>query len=88
MFKSDSGSRYFHPYDKSWSYRGLGSDALIRIKIHIKTNVFIRNHTTGGRKPHPSQPPKNKAVVMADTSVMPAYSPTKNIPNLIPEYSE
>jgi hypothetical protein len=27
-------------------------------------------------------------VVMADTSVMPAYSPTKNIPNLIPEYSE
>lgn len=48
----------------------------------------MRNQTMGGRKENPIQPPKNKVVISAEMSVMPKYSPTKNIPNFIPEYSE
>jgi hypothetical protein len=54
----------------------------------IKANVFNTNHTKGGRKSGPSHPPKNKQTVRLEINVMPRYSPTKNIPNFIPEYSE
>jgi hypothetical protein len=53
----------------------------------IKANVFMKNQATGGRKEGPSHPPKNIVVVMAEISVIPRYSPIKNIPNFIPEYS-
>ena len=88
IFNSDKGKRIFHPSDNNWSYLGLGKDALNKIKNSIKTNVFIKNQTTGGRNAGPSHPPKNKVTVNAEISVIPKYSPTKNIPNFILEYSE
>ena len=33
------------------------------------------------------QPPKNRVTISADTVTIPMYSPTKNRPNFIPEYS-
>src|SRR3954464_9819280 len=54
----------------------------------MNANVFIKNHSHGGKKDGPSQPPKNIVVVIAEMSVIPKYSPMKNIPNFIPEYSE
>jgi len=53
----------------------------------MKKKVLIRNQTTPGRT-GPSQPPKKKTVIMAEIKVTPMYSPTKNMPNFIPEYSE
>src|SRR5215467_12268148 len=57
------------------------------MKNEIKKNVLTRNQTTGGRT-GPSQPPKNSTVMSAEINVTPRYSPTKNMPNFIPEYSE
>ena len=36
----------------------------------------------------PSQPPKKRIVISEEISVTPRYSPTKNMPNFMPEYSE
>ena len=82
------GNNIFHPTPINWSYRGLGSDARRSMKKHIKKPVFRKNHTKGGKKEGPSHPPKNNMVMSEDKSVTPRYSPTKNIPNFIPEYSE
>ncbi len=57
------------------------------MNTHIKKNVLNRNQKTGGRKDGPSQPPKNSVAIIPEISVIPRYSPTKNIPNFIPEYS-
>ena len=84
----ESGKRTFQPNAINWSDLGLGNDALNRMKNRINANILIRNQKIGGKKAGPSQPPKNKVVVMAEISVIPRYSPTKNIPNFIPEYSE
>ncbi len=47
-----------------------------------------RNPSHGSRSTNgPCQPPKNSVVSSADTNTMPTYSPTKNIPNFMPEYS-
>src|SRR5678816_3167823 len=88
IFTNTNGSNTFHPVSINWSYRGRGSDARSSIKKRMKANVFRKNHTHGGRNAGPSQPPKNKVTVIAEMSVMPKYSPIKNIPNFIPEYSE
>ena len=56
------------------------------MKKPMKANVFSRNQTIGGNT-GPSQPPKNKVAIIAEISVTPRYSPTKNMPNFIPEYS-
>src|SRR5690349_22967325 len=53
----------------------------------MNKNVFRKNQAHGGRNDGPSQPPKNSVTVIADIRVMPRYSPMKNIPNFIPEYS-
>jgi hypothetical protein len=58
------------------------------MKKQIKNAVLKKNQNTGGRKAGPSHPPKNKVIIMDEISVTPRYSPTKNIPNFIPEYSE
>ena len=47
---------------------------------------YRKPHNTGGSH-GPSHPPRKKAVTSADISVIPRYSPTKNIANFIPEYS-
>ena len=46
----------------------------------------MRNHRNPGR-PGPSQPPKNSVTISAEMSVMPRYSPTRNMPDFMPEYS-
>jgi hypothetical protein len=53
----------------------------------IKKRVLRENHTIGG-KTGPNHPPKNRVTIMAEMRVIPRYSPTKNMPNFIPEYSE
>jgi len=87
-FKIDNGKRNFHPYDINWSYLKRGNEARSKMKIIMKANILIKNQTTGGRKSNPSHPPKNKAVINDEINVIPKYSPTKNNPNFIPEYSE
>src|SRR5687767_13473051 len=82
------GNNIFHPKSINWSYLGLGNEALNNIKSMMNTNVFNINHTAGGRKSGPSHPPKYKATVRLEIRTIPTYSPTKNIPNFIPEYSE
>ncbi len=47
----------------------------------------MKNHASGGST-GPIHPPKNNTVISADTRMMPRYSPTKNMPNFMPEYSE
>src|SRR5678815_1259335 len=54
----------------------------------MKANVLITNHKIGGRNAGPNHPPKNKQTTSAEINVIPRYSPTKNNPNFIPEYSE
>ena len=87
IFRSASGNITFHPNAINWSKRGRGSVARSRMNKQINTNVFRKNQTSGGSH-GPSHPPKNNATVSAEISVMPRYSPTKNIPNFMPEYSE
>jgi len=55
------------------AFRGVGND--------------LANQITGGIGAGPSHPPKNKVAVIREMRVIPRYSPTKNIPNFIPEYS-
>ena len=45
-----------------------------------------QNQTAGGSQ-GPCQPPKNSTVIMAEIRMTPRYSPTKNMPNFMPEYS-
>ena len=71
----------------NWSKRGRGNEALNRINKQTKTNVFKMNQTNGGRN-GPSQPPKKRVTIKDEIKAMPRYSPTKNMPNFIPEYSE
>src|SRR5687767_10165787 len=87
MLKSAKGSITFQPNAISWSYRGRGRDARKRMNRQMKKNVFRENQTMGGSH-GPSHPPKNSVTIMAEISVTPRYSPTKNMPNFIPEYSE
>jgi hypothetical protein len=54
----------------------------------MKNAVLKKNQKAGGRKEGPSHPPKNNVTISEEISVTPIYSPTKNIPNFIPEYSE
>src|SRR5262249_15717867 len=84
---SASGSMTFHPQAINWSKRGRGSAARRRMKKQMKKNILARNHNSGGNT-GPSQPPKNNMVIRAEIRVTPRYSPTKNMPNFIPEYSE
>src|SRR5690349_8084879 len=58
------------------------------MKMKMNTNILMMNQTNGGRKLGPSQPPKNKVMIKLEINMMPRYSPTKNNPNFIPEYSE
>src|SRR3546814_4923285 len=53
---------------------------------HLSENQTIDSHGHLSRN-GPLQPPKNSTTVMAETSTMPTYSPTKNMPNFMPEYS-
>src|SRR5262245_54157128 len=87
MFRSASGNIPFHPNAISRSNSGLGSTARSRMNPQINTNVFRKNQTSGGSH-GPIHPPKNSATVSMEISVTPRYSPTKNIPNFMPEYSE
>src|SRR5690606_22989344 len=64
------------------------------MKKMMKNDVFrpiqIRPLSTGGPMSQPngaSQPPKNSTGISTDISSMPMYSPTKNRPNFMPEYS-
>src|SRR5690606_20641388 len=64
------------------------------MKKMMKNDVFrpiqIRPLSTGGPMSQPngaSQPPKNSTGMSMDISSMPMYSPTKNRPNFMPEYS-
>src|SRR3546814_17106365 len=54
---------------------------------HLSENQTIDSHGHLSRN-GPLQPPKNSTTVMAETSTMPTYSPTKNMPNFMPEYSD
>jgi hypothetical protein len=83
-----TGNNTFHPSFINWSYLGRGKEALRRINRPMKKNVFNKNQKTGGKNEGPSHPPKNRVAIIADIRVIPRYSPTKNIPNFIPEYSE
>ena len=69
--------------------RIVGAAGTPRSKMNneMKKNVLSRNQTIGGST-GPSQPPKNNTVISAEISVTPRYSPTKNMPNFMPEYSE
>src|SRR5664280_2270148 len=58
------------------------------MNTQIKKKVLNKNQKTGGRNEGPSHPPKNNVEISAEIRVIPRYSPTKNIPNFIPEYSE
>src|SRR5579871_3238952 len=84
---SASGSMSFHPQSMSWSKRGRGSDARSKMKNPRKKNVLMKYHTMPGSS-GPCQPPKNNTVIMEEISRIPMYSPTKNMPNFMPEYSE
>jgi hypothetical protein len=53
----------------------------------INANILIRNQTIGGNT-GPSHPPKKSVAIIAEIKVIPMYSPTKNNPNFILEYSE
>jgi hypothetical protein len=87
-FNNERGNKIFHPSSISWSYLGRGNEARRSMNTQMKKNVFNRNQKTGGRNEGPSQPPKNRVAIIAEMRVTPRYSPTKNIPNFIPEYSE
>ena len=50
-------------------------------------NSVLRRNQTQRRQPRAQPPPKNSVTISAEISVMPRYSPTKNMPNFIPEYS-
>ncbi len=52
----------------------------------MKKTSLTRNHSSGGNT-GPSQPPKNSVTIIAEMRRMPRYSPTKNMPNFMPEYS-
>ena len=56
------------------------------MNIIIKNAVFSANQMKGGNH-GPFQPPKNSVTISADTVTIPIYSPTKNRPNFMPEYS-
>ena len=51
-----------------------------------KKDVFSKNQIIGGKN-GPCQPPKKRTVIIAEIKIIPRYSPMKNIPNFIPEYS-
>src|SRR5277367_3000512 len=86
-FSSARGSITFQPQDINWSKRGLGSAARNRMNMQMKNIVFAANHKGAGSH-GPSQPPKNNNEMVAEIRVTPMYSPTKNMPNFMPEYSE
>jgi hypothetical protein len=88
ILSKDKGNNIFQPNSINWSYLGRGNEARSRINTQMKKKVFRRNQKTGGRKSGPSHPPKKSVEIIADINVTPRYSPTKNIPNFIPEYSE
>src|SRR6056297_3456250 len=48
--------------------------------------VLMQNHKSGGSH-GPCQPPKNSVTIIAEVTTTPTYSPTKNMPNFMPEYS-
>src|SRR5579883_2400732 len=87
MFASASGSMTFQPQAINWSKRGRGRAARNRMKNEMKKNILMRNQTTGGST-GPSQPPKNRIAIRDEMRMIPRYSPTKNMPNFMPEYSE
>ena len=87
MFNNVNGNKSFQPISINWSYLGLGKAALNSIKKAMNIAVLNKNQNIGGRKAGPSQPPKNIVAMRAEIKVMPRYSPTKNNPNFIPEYS-
>ena len=88
IFRSTRGRSTFQPTSISWSYLGLGRAALISMNKQIKIAVLKKNQNAGGKNEGPNQPPKNNVTIRVEISVTPRYSPTKNIPNFIPEYSE
>ncbi len=88
MLSKTRGNRTFQPTSISWSYLGRGSEARIRMNMQIKNAVLKKNQNAGGKKAGPSQPPKKRVAMRAEIRVTPIYSPTKNMPNFIPEYSE
>ena len=53
----------------------------------MKNMVLAPNQTAGGNT-GPSQPPKKSSEIVAEIRMTPMYSPTKNMPNFMPEYSE
>ena len=56
------------------------------MNIIMKNAVFSANQMKGGNH-GPFQPPKNSVTISAETVTIPMYSPTKNRPNFMPEYS-
>ena len=56
------------------------------MKNKTKKLVFSKNHTIGGKK-GPCHPPKNKVTIIAEINNTPRYSPIKNMPNFMLEYS-
>src|SRR4051794_1992583 len=86
-FSKASGSMYFQPQAINWSKRGLGKAARNKMNRQMNTRVLMPNHIAGGRT-GPNHPPQYKSEMAAETRVTPMYSPTKNIPNFILEYSE
>src|SRR5208283_5427924 len=84
---NDRGNITFQPHDINWSNRGRGRDARSRMKKQINRNVLSRNQAMGGSA-GPSQPPKKRMLISEEIRITPRYSPTKNMPNFMPEYSE
>ena len=66
---------------------GLGRAARIRMK-KTDEDEGLQTEPDHGGSTGPIQPPKKSVVIRAEISVMPRYSPTKNMPNFMPEYSE
>ena len=68
------------------------SEPRAKINMVIKNRVLIMNQKAGGingisRLKGASQPPKNRHVINAEIKTTLTYSPIKNIPNFMPEYS-
>ena len=87
-----TGRQTFQPKFITWSYLGRNNEPRAKTNIVMKNKVLIINQNAGGKMVKPrfkgaSQPPKNKQVINAEISTTLTYSPMKNIPNFIPEYS-
>ena len=65
-----SGSIAFQPRLMSWSYRGRGNTARMRMKMLRKMNVLSANQMMPGSQ-GPSQPPKNSVTMSAETRRIP-----------------